>query len=365
MSYILKIWEPSGRQPVPRDIAAVLDLVEALEQGPVRPSRRFSSLLRHLTGRFPDITSPEAEALPESEWAWSDGPLSEAAQDTVMVLGLRTGKLDEVQPFVVELATGLGFAVLDPQAGAAWFPGNVQVGGDAQATPARSGAASDRLDCSDTALLLFDALSPALSAAGFKPARSTRRWRRTDDAGWQEVILMAEDHGRGACGFFLMCTIRLHAIAELHARLFLQGLPEKQRQLLPTLAIRQDAWLSEAAPLVAGPDRDYYVKEPTQVTRLAGQIVADCRTHLLPLLESARSVEGLDRLLNPEPLQRSVFFRGYGARFDVHVWAAYLARNPRLEALCEHVLANVRGEENAQPARTCIGYVRAQPLHQM
>ena len=363
MSYILKIWEPPGRPRDLNDLEGIVAAVAAAEEGPVRPSRRFASLLRHLTGRYPDITSPAAEELPEAEWAWSDGPLAESAQDTVMVLGLRAGKLDEVRPFVIEQATGLGLAVLDPQAGAAWFPGDVQVGGAAPATPARSDAASGRLDCGDTALLLFDALSPLLSAAGFKPARSARRWKRTDDAGWQEVILMAEDHGRGACGFFLMCTVRLHAIAELQAPLFLQALPEKQRQQLPTVALRQDAWLSESDPLVAGPDRDYYVKEPAQLPRLTGQIVADCRTHLLPLLESARSVEGLDRLLNPEPLHRSVFFRGYDTRLDVHVWAAYLARNPRLEALCEHVLANVRGEQNAQPARTCIDYVRAHPLH--
>lgn len=362
MTYILKVWEPPGPPRVLDDIAPLLAAVSALEEGPSRPSRRFAPLLRHLTRRYPDITSPEASELAEAEWAWTDGPLADSAEETVMVLGLRAQQVEPVRRFVIEQATGLGLAVLDPQAGAAWFPGGVQVGLEAPGRPRAPSAASARLNCGATALLLFDALSPGLAAAGFKPARSRRRWRRTDAAGWQEVILMTEDHGRGACGFFLMATFRLHAIAELHARLFLPALPEKERQLLPTVALRQGDWLPEGSSLVAGGHRDYYIKEPSQVAPLAQQVVADCAAYLLPLLDAGRSVEGLDQLLNPEPLDRSVFFRGYDSRLDAHVWAAYLARNPRLEALCEQVLANIRGESPAHGARTCVDYVRAHPL---
>lgn len=363
MTYILKIWQPAKGQRSRLELASVLADVAALEDGQARPSRHFAALLAVLTRQYPDITSAEAREMAESEWAWSDGPLDDAAQDTVLVLGLRSGKVDEVQPFVIEQATARGLAVLDAQAGAAWFPGNVRLGATAPARTRQAAVAADRMpNCGEAALLLFDALAPLLSAAGFRPARSKRRFRRTFEAGWQEVVVMTKDYGRGACGFSLMGLVRIHAVSELHARVFLQSMPEKDRQALATVVLLQRGWMPEASPLVAGDHREYYVKQPAQLAQLREQAIADCSGHLLPLLDASRSVDGLDRLLNPDPLHKSIFFAGYAGRLDAHIWTAYLAGNPRLEALCEQILQHVRGDQFAYAARTCVEFVRAHPL---
>lgn len=363
MTHILKIFEPTKEDVGNRDLDldSILSRIDALEDGPARPSRQFAGLVDALTQRYPDITSAAAEALPESEWAWSDGPLDAGIQDTVLVLGLRTARMDEVQPFVIEQATARGLVVVDVQAGAAWLPGNVRLGEAAAPRANPPAGAKDRMPkCGEAALLLFDALAPALCDGGFKPTRSRRRFRRILEAGWQEIILMAQDYRRGACGFSLIAPLRIHAVSELHARMFLPAMPVKDQQALHTLVLQHRAW-APPDPLV-GEGVEYRDDDPAQLAQLPQQVVADCTGRLLPLLDAARTVEGLDRLLNTDPPHRSVFFTGYSDPLDVHVWTAYLARNPRLESICDTVLQRARGDQSLHVARRCVDYVRAHPL---
>lgn len=84
---------------------------------------------------------------------------------------------------------------------------------------------------------------------------------------------------------------------------------------------------------------------------------------VFPILEKYKTLEGLDQLLNPEPVTDSVFFSSYnlGAR---HIITAYLANNPRLDQLCEKFLFEInkiKGFSNlVEATRRSIEFVRSQ-----
>jgi hypothetical protein len=363
MSYILQIWEPPAGQPLPRDMDSVLAAVEGLEEGAPRPSARFAPLLEHLLRRYPDITSAAAQQVPESAWAWSDGPLAASTRDTVMVLGLRSETVDAVQPFVVEQATAQGLAVLDPQAGAAWFPGGLSIGLFLAARPRRAEAAPARVPkCPEAAFLVIDGLAPLLTAAGFQPARNSMRFKRTFSGGWQEIVLLLEDRGTGGCTFALLSRIRIDEVSELHASVFPRAMPEEKRRAEPTVSLAQRDWVedSEFVP-GTGRNRDYVISKSGDLNALIARMTADCRDRLLPILDGCRSTEGVDRVLNTDPLEDSMFFQYYD-RMDFHILFAYLARNPRLEAICKQILDNVTDNDHLDSARKCVEYVRAHPL---
>ena len=118
MSYTLQIWEKPADAPWPTTIDDALALVDRLHDGAQRQNPRFLVLAHKLTRRYPCITSPEAEALPEEEWAWSDGPLDGRTRNPVWVIGIALGDLfEEVVPFVVEQANAVGLSVTDGQGG--------------------------------------------------------------------------------------------------------------------------------------------------------------------------------------------------------------------------------------------------------
>src|SRR5687768_10516130 len=119
MGYALHVWEKPADRPWPRDAAEANRLFSELQdRKPAGQNPKFVDLARRLTGRFPCIASREAEDMPESELAWSDGPLDGKTNKAVYGIGLLLQRIDEVYPFVVEQARTLGLNVADLQSGA-------------------------------------------------------------------------------------------------------------------------------------------------------------------------------------------------------------------------------------------------------
>ena len=124
MSYTLVI----ARPPVPEEDAAawkaMSDLAERETDGEVPPV--FHALIDRLTARYPCICDLPDDQVDDG--AWTDGPLRNNAGPVVTVLGLASGRVQEVLPFVVETAGQLGLVVFDEQEGRIYRPGRAAAG---------------------------------------------------------------------------------------------------------------------------------------------------------------------------------------------------------------------------------------------
>jgi hypothetical protein len=110
-------------QPVPEDDVAawkfLRELAERSPAGEVPPT--FHRLIDQLTARYPCICDLPGDHVDGA--AWSDGPLRNNAGHAMTVLGLALDRVEEVQPWVVEIAKKLGLVVFDEQVGRIYRPG--------------------------------------------------------------------------------------------------------------------------------------------------------------------------------------------------------------------------------------------------
>ena len=99
-------------QEVPDDDVVAWQWFEEVADDEVdSPAPVFHQLIDQLTARFPCI----CDLADKHEGVWSDGPLRYNIECRVPVLGMTHSKADEVLPFLIETANGLGLTVLDFQ----------------------------------------------------------------------------------------------------------------------------------------------------------------------------------------------------------------------------------------------------------
>lgn len=359
MSYILKIWEPAAGDPPMRDLTAVLAAVADLQEGRAAPARRFGPFLEALTRRHPDITSPEAEELPESEWAWSDGPLL-PGRSAVLVLGLRSENVDRVRPFVIEQAMQSGLAVLDAQAAEAYLPGVGRLGGRISADAARRPAV-DLPSAGEVGTAVADALDPMLGIIGFKRAKSRPTFKRSFPGGRQLVELIIDDNGTAGIEFNILCTFYFDKLAELLIPVSLPHLHPSVAKDLPTMVLRQEKWIAATESFVDPRSRNYVVRTRPELARALSHLAAQWEQRVQPILQQATTLEGADRLLNTQPLTASPFFHGFRGMY-VNVLLVYLTRNSRVQEIGESILAEALEKPQRERVGSCMAYVRAHPL---
>jgi hypothetical protein len=109
MSYTVAIVLPS----VPADNAAAWAALDGFiaEQGPRAPA--FQELHDRLTARYLCMSSLDDDEIDDA--VWSDGPLINNFGHRAAVLGLSIPHVEEVLPFLIATATGLGLIVFDRQ----------------------------------------------------------------------------------------------------------------------------------------------------------------------------------------------------------------------------------------------------------
>jgi hypothetical protein len=88
--------------------AALPGLREELYVHAGDPSPEMRELHDRLTERYPCICEDESGP-------WSDGPLINNFDRRMVILGLVYSRVDEVLPFIIQTAMGMGFTVFDPQ----------------------------------------------------------------------------------------------------------------------------------------------------------------------------------------------------------------------------------------------------------
>jgi len=108
MSYNVAICTP----PIPEEDesawAVVNDLIDS--KGPVPSILR--ELHDQLTARYPCICTLPDDRVDE-DGVWSDGPLWNDFGHTAAVLGVIYSRAEEVLPFLIQTANGLGLTVFD------------------------------------------------------------------------------------------------------------------------------------------------------------------------------------------------------------------------------------------------------------
>jgi hypothetical protein len=125
----------------------------------------------------------------------------------------------------------------------------------------------------------------------------------------------------------------------------------------------QKNWIEGGSPFLSILNRGYEVRNRAEIAPALGHLVAQLNARLLPALDGCRTVEDFDRALNPPPGAGSCFNGTLGG--ETNIMAAYLARNPRLQEICEKYDPRPRYAEGwrpAPPVERCIDYVRSHPL---
>jgi hypothetical protein len=365
MSYALHIWEKPADMPWPRSHREAAELLRALHDAKRAQNPKFLVLAQNLTKRYPCITSSSAEEIPEDELAWSDGPLDGRTDSAVYSVGVRSARWEEVRAFLVEQARALGLNVTDDAAEEVFLANGVRLG-----LAGRDGAPSkptydDVPRARDLSPMVFERLMPLMQKHDFKPQKGQREFKRSFPGGWHFLFFDVQDHWPVECDIGVTVRSRFDVVTDLIAAI---AMPEKSKaevRRIPTTVLGQQAWIGEPGGYVQGVNRQLVVRSYRDVEGALGQLSSKLENTLLPVLHEYETIEGLDRLLNTDPVSSSPFFSSYsnGAK---NVVTAFLAKNPRLGALCELFLANTQGKggypQLIAVLHKCIEHVRGRAL---
>lgn len=208
------------------------------------------------------------------------------------------------------------------------------------------------LVCADLEPLLrrhgyaLDTLEKAFTS---EHARS-RRYRNRFADGWHVIAVQAQPESFG-----LRVEVRCSPVSELLASIEANGRPPREAQTSPTKHLLQRDWLQDRLGLTDGFERDYVLRRRSDLGRALEHLRQQMESVLLPLLEQCKTLQGFDAAMNTTPPTSSVFFHDGQYEFGAaHIAAAYLARNPRLGALCTQYERGAAARVDQAPASTSV-----------
>lgn len=376
MTYVVQIWEPAQQQAVPGKIQDVVQMVEAIQNTCPGQNPKFLELAKRLTRRFPCICSEKGAALPEDEWAWTDGPLDGETDEAVYGLGLNLSMLEKVRPFVLQQAQALGLCVLDQQAGEAYWSDGKFLSIPQPPQVARSEKNYDDIPkMQEVRQLVADRIEPLLNAYGFKRKKGGLKYKRTFPLGWQTIDITKEaDKWPSYATFDVQASSRIHVISDLKMAINkpellpegFSGIPifskkERDQYAYETISTVLRRWMDDKHPFLNSHSKLYEVRSYSEIDTVIAHLIQKLETRLLPVMEKSKDIAGFNAMVNTEPLSDSVWNLMVGA--NPNIIAAYLAGDPRLEKLCEYFAKTQLCYEGTQPSTLrCIEYVRSHPV---
>ena len=154
VSYVLVAWE----QPIPRSMEEVAPLVRALRADTSQTrSAAADAFMARLWQAFPRDLDGE-----DADYVWDDSfPFAAQPRQRLIHLAISLAHVDEVLPWVLQVARDTGLVVYDSELGTAWLPGGDVLGNPPQ-LPARRAPRPFDAKAAEKALL-------ALLAAAFEP----------------------------------------------------------------------------------------------------------------------------------------------------------------------------------------------------
>lgn len=364
MSYILQIWEQPVSRALPETIEAAVQLLEELHAADPAPNPKFHALAKRLIQRYPvpnGMPTPEGEEEASlDELAWADGEISGESDDAVLNLGLNIARLDEVQPCVVAEANALGLCVMDEQAGKVFLTGGsvLAIPGTATHAAAPKDKYADVPKTRELAKSVAERLIPMLQRHGYATRKGSLCFKRSFPGGWSEIEIVARlDNWPLNAELDVFGRVAFDQVNELVAQLSRTDQRYEDRK---TAVTTLEKWMDDShqeMSFLAKYTKKYTVHSYSEVDAVVEHLSMKLETRLIPLLKRCETVAGLDEVLNPAPPARSLLGGFNRGEFDF--LAAYLARNPRLEAMIEQ---RRRAWSEEPHLLSFIDYVRANPL---
>lgn len=388
MSYVLQIWELPQGSGWPATVREASALVMGLHGPTPGQNPKFLEFARRLTARYPCITTPDEDLPAGAELVWTDGPLDGITDEAVYGIGVDSGSLIDVRPFVITTALSLGLNVEDDQAGEYFLANGSVLSVDieirrhaaAVAAAAREPAAPALPSREELAERLAADIGPLLERHGLVRAPQldaiggiyvARGYEKSTPAGRHELSLNAFSDGKKTCRISLDWTCWHYPTSALRQRIKFDGDVPADATDFSAGVVRMHRWMDDRdGVLTPGKSR---ADNPTldvpsidDIGRCTAYLARQVEKRLLSMIAQFETVEDFDRLANPDPVTASPFFERYYDGGAVHIAAAYLAGNPRLGALCDEFWDNTQKEALFMEGqrlhlRKCIAWVRANP----
>lgn len=371
MSYVLYIWEHPPAAPLPATIPEAARCVGLLRQSKPGHNPKFLALAKSLTARYPALnelpSNEDGEPPDADEYAWVDGELTGETDEAVFNLGLSTGMLDEVRPFVIEEALKLGLNIVDVQAGEVFLADGRTLAVTKKAVnPVPPPEEKKELPkVRDLLRQVAERWAPLMKEHGYSYRKGGVVFKRKFAGGWQELGLDANgDFGAVCCWFGLRLVARLNEVSDLSNRvegISPQAIAEAHEEVgwRPTLMMSQTRAMCPIAPRpFLDQSGGYQVTSVGQIEPMIEHVGELLKTFWLPMLERCETVAGIDDLLNGEYRAPRTGMRVFYAANNAgdHIIAAFLAGNPRLEEIC--AAEERTGFKNREGLLRCIEYVR-------
>lgn len=374
MSYSLYIWDSSRTSILywPKDLSDIGQVVEHLAKESPGFNKRFERLAQHLLRRFPlPIPKPAAGAskeeieayLDQEESVWRSGnPVEEVRQlqGALWMPDIDPARAAEVLSVLLPMARELYLDVFDDQQGVyfpPFFPGRQVI------PPERAnvryaldpGAANPPKFTKATVRKHFIArLTPALAPHGFEPVldpNASISFRREIDGGYQLITGLI-----GGSSPDYRCDLSLESLSRRFYAIRLAA--ARPSEPSPNFDFYGSAFLTSVKSIrnwlvpgwQLGGDSEY-ARSPEEMDWM----VEDLLRLGLPLLEKARTVEGMAWLYTSEDAQTV---------FPGNFWAGQKIRSIAAHKVLPYarLAGNLRFEEMASYLSTCdYGMVRDNP----
>lgn len=375
MSYVLQLWSHPVEWRYPGTLDEVLAMLAVLDRRRVEEPR-FRELARRLTARHPCISAPESDELDESELAWSDGPLDGRCDTAVYGIGLASGRLDEVLPFVRDTARELGLSVYDDQDGKAHLANGLilDVHRGEVARVFRMPALGHDLPDKDQLLDRVEAtLGPRLTALGFALRRRDPRGR-TDygyaEAEWLQItpigevrlLIIALDKRPGAVCLKLYVEVVAEPVSRFRLEVLHGGTVPAEAKPLTTLGFWTRRWMNDPAGMTGGTSGELVMNDLDELARGLKQLDTQIGERLTPLLPSFHSLSGLAAFLYPGRLQFAPSFQSLPTAVDALV-AAHLGDAPWTAALITELEAQAAPDDRRDKLAAAYLSAREQAFH--
>lgn len=377
MSYVIQIWQHPQGLAYPSSLQGCADFLasESLVRAMQKPL--FIQLSQNLMSAYPDYLMALDSDTPEY-WVWGE-PVTGQTTSTVLAININPNYRDMALSFLIPETKILGLSVFDPQAGQAWFANGQSLPAGLPVPVATSSEdAEERIyvDVPKNKPLrdqVFELIKPFMLKHGYKAYKRDHAFIYAFEAGEFTVDLYSSANSWPSNGEFIVsCSGKINSLLHFKEKQILQWVPEYSRINLMTFYGHQQFWMPKGADFLSINQDRYEVTSYALIPAVAEHLMQVLVNVLFPLLEQAKTIPGLDSLMNkwsefPErfrlPIKPSMQW------FD-NLYIAYLARNPRLEFYIDlfnkmidsKVSSGGKIDVDERAVLALIDYMRANPL---
>lgn len=342
MSYNLTIWETPVHWKTPAKLQEAAKHLQALEQTLASINPALQELARQLAALYPSMDSPGEDAR---DAVWISNPVKdvEAMERAVWVLGLPDEDRVTVLCHVVEIANMLGLTVLDDQMGMVFLPGGKVLPANKRAlwegvkAHVRN-APPVKVTKAQLRKKMLEIFTPRLIKHGFKLDAAILK---TDQYKTQDYFAVRQVQG----GEQIIFGSLKGEPSEFRFVIFCEMTNFQAKQIAKEILNEFDMWgggVSIAPEWFTG---NHHRGVPVNTDEEIGQAMALFEDKVMPVLDMASDIKGLDRVMNDTTLVRRVPpYPGHSDNYSSYIRSkgiapltiARLAGNPQFDEIVKY-----------------------------